>query len=66
VQFNTLLHEASEGTDPFSNKWRPPEEFFDKNRPDDVSDDEAKMVKDLLRRILQYDPAKCPMPSQIM
>ena len=66
VKFNTLLHKAPKGTDPFSNQWRPLEEFFDENKPGEVLDDEAKMVKDLLRRILQYDLVKRPTPSQIL
>jgi serine/threonine protein kinase len=42
------------------------EERFDHGKPADVSDDDAKMVKALLRRILQYDPAKRPTASEIL
>jgi serine/threonine protein kinase len=66
VQFNTLLHDHSEETDLLLHKMKPLEELFDDNKPADLSDEQSKMVKALLRRILQYDPAKRPTPSQIL
>jgi serine/threonine protein kinase len=66
VHFNTFLYDDPEETDLLLNKMKPLEELFDENKPDGLSDNESKMIKALLRRILQYDPAKRPTPSQIL
>ena len=66
VQFNTLLYEDPEETDLLSNKMKSLEDFFDENKPADLSDEESTMVKTLLRRILQYEPANRPTPAQIL
>jgi serine/threonine protein kinase len=66
VQFNSFLSKPPDGTDLLSAKRKPLEEFFDANKPDDLSNEEANIVKALLRRILQYDPAKRPAPFQIL
>jgi serine/threonine protein kinase len=66
VQYNTLLYDDPEETDLLLNKMKPLEEFFDECKPDDLSDEESNMIKALMRRILQYDPAKRPTPSQIL
>jgi serine/threonine protein kinase len=66
VQFNTLLYDDPEETDLLSNKMQLLEELFNDNKPDDLSHKESKLVKALLRRMLQYDPARRPMPSQIL
>jgi non-specific serine/threonine protein kinase len=65
VLFNTFLEEVPEGTDLLSAKSKPLEELFDEQRPD-MSDSEAKQIYDLLRRILQYDPAKRPTPAELL
>lgn len=41
------------------------EELFDQAGPD-LGEDEARRVKALIRRILQYDPAKRPSPAEIL
>lgn len=66
VQFNSFLEEVPEGTDLLSVKGVPLEQFFDNEKPTDMTDNEAKAVKSLLRRILQYDPAKRPMADEIL
>jgi serine/threonine protein kinase len=66
VQFNTLTCEPQEGMDPFSLKEVPLEKLFDQYKSPDFPDKEAERVTALLRRILQYDPAKRPTPSQIL
>ncbi|KAI9731521.1 MAG: hypothetical protein M1834_004641 [Cirrosporium novae-zelandiae] len=44
----------------------PLEDFFDQNKPSDMTPDEAHLVKTLLRQILQYDREKRPTVSQIL
>jgi non-specific serine/threonine protein kinase len=41
------------------------EELFDETNPD-LGQDEARQIKLLIRRILQYDPAKRPTPAEIL
>ena len=41
------------------------EELFDQASPD-ISDEESRAVKTLIRRILQYDPAKRPSAEEIL
>lgn len=43
----------------------PLEELFDEASPD-ISDEESRMVKNLILRILQYDPAKRPSAEEIL
>jgi serine/threonine protein kinase len=43
----------------------PMEELFDQAGPD-LDEDEACKVKALVRRILQYDPARRPSPAEIL
>lgn len=66
VLINTFLDEVPEGVDPLENRAKPLEEFFDEEKPVDIPQNEAKVVKDLMRWILQYDPAKRPTPSEIL
>jgi serine/threonine protein kinase len=65
VLFNAFLEEVPEGTDLLSIRSKPLEGLFDEQRPA-MPDDEAKQVKSLLRRILQYDPAKRPTPAELL
>ncbi|KAI9654486.1 MAG: hypothetical protein M1821_006576 [Bathelium mastoideum] len=51
-------------SEPFINK--PLEAQFDKNKPDDIGPEEAKVVTDLIRQVLQYDPAKRPTAAQLL
>ena len=41
------------------------EELFDEAGPD-LDQNEAHQVKALIRRIMQYDPAKRPSPREIL
>ena len=41
------------------------EELFDEADPD-IDQEEARKVKALIRRILQYDPANRPSPAEIL
>jgi non-specific serine/threonine protein kinase len=41
------------------------EELFDQAGPD-LNEEEAHKVKALIRKILQYDPAKRPSPAEIL
>lgn len=43
----------------------PLEELFDEASPD-ISKEESDAVKALIRRILQYDPAKRPSAEEIL
>jgi serine/threonine protein kinase len=65
VIFNTFLEEVPESTDLLSARSKPLEELLDEQKPD-MSDNEAKQIKVLLRRILQYDPAKRPTPAELL
>jgi non-specific serine/threonine protein kinase len=62
----TFLDEVPEGVDPLENGAKPLEKFFDEEKPVDIPQNEAKAIKDLMRWILQYDPAKRPTPSEIL
>jgi len=65
VLFNTFLEEVPEGTDLLSTRSKPLDELFVEQRPD-MLDNEAKQINALLRRILQYDPAKRPTPAELL
>ena len=41
------------------------EELFDRANPE-LDENDARKVKALIRRILQYDPAKRPSPAEIL
>jgi serine/threonine protein kinase len=66
VLINTFLNEVPEGVDPRENRAKPLEDFFDEEKPVDIPQNEVKAVKDLMRWILQYDPAKRPTPCEIL
>lgn len=44
----------------------PQEEFFEKEKPADMSEEEAADVKRILRWILQYDAAQRPSASDLL
>ena len=44
----------------------PLETLFEKYKPKDMDSDEAKVVTDLIRQILQYEPAKRPTAAQLL
>lgn len=41
------------------------EDLFDRACPE-IAEEEAREVKVLIRRILQYDPAKRPSPAELL
>lgn len=41
------------------------EDYFDEAQPD-INVEEAYQVKTLIRRVLQYDPAKRPSPAELL
>ncbi|KAK3689219.1 putative serine protein kinase [Podospora appendiculata] len=63
--FNCELGGATEGEEPLMVEMSSMEEMFDQAGPD-LDEDEARKVKALIRRILQYDPAKRPSPAEIL
>lgn len=54
-----------EGAEPLMVKETSMEELFDEAGPD-LDKEEACRVKALIRRILQYDPTKRPLPTEIL
>ncbi|KAK0651099.1 serine protein kinase [Cercophora newfieldiana] len=63
--FNCQLGGVPKGGEPLMIEDPTMEELFDEAEPD-LSEEEASMVKGLIRRILQYDPAKRPSPAEIL
>ena len=63
--FNCQLGGVREGKEPLMLEQLSMEEMFDQERPD-LDEEEARKVKALIRRILQYDPAKRPSPAEIL
>jgi serine/threonine protein kinase len=67
VQFNSYLGgKVPKGADPLGVKRDPLETFFNKERPQDISEEETKIVTTLIRRILQYDPEKRPAAEELL
>ncbi len=56
---------VAEGGEPLMLEQTSMEELFDQAGPD-IDEDDARSVKALIRRILQYDPAKRPSPAEIL
>nr|XP_036580255.1 serine/threonine-protein kinase SRPK3 [Colletotrichum truncatum]KAF6788087.1 serine/threonine-protein kinase SRPK3 [Colletotrichum truncatum] len=63
--FNCQVGGCGEGEEPLMLEETSMEELFDEAGPD-ISDEEAGTIKRLIRRILQYDPARRPSPSEIL
>ena len=63
--FNCRLGGVVEGKGPLMRKQKSMEEVFDEADPD-ISKEEARLVKALIRRILQYNPAKRPSAAEIL
>lgn len=66
IQYNGFFGEVLEGTDLLSAKMEPLEQFFGSVKPESMTTKEGKAVTVLLRRLLQYDPAKRPTPTEIL
>lgn len=56
---------VEEGKGPLMVEQQTMEELFDEASPD-ISKEESNAVKALIRRILQYDPAKRPLAEEIL
>ena len=63
--FNSALGGVKEGEEPLILEERSMEESFDEAGPE-IDEEEARKVKRLIRRILQYDPAKRPSTADIL
>ncbi|KAK3372150.1 serine protein kinase [Podospora didyma] len=63
--FNCEPGGMPEGEEPYIREQTSMEEMFDKAAPD-LDEDEARKVKALIRRTLQYDPVKRPLPAEIL
>lgn len=63
--FNCEVGGVREGQEPLMIDWQPMEELFDESSPD-IEKREADQVKQLIRWILQYDPAKRPSAAEIL
>lgn len=56
---------VDEGLDPhFIND--PLEILFGKNKPDDIDAEEAKVITQLIRKILRYEPSERPTASELL
>lgn len=42
------------------------EQLFDENKPDTIDENEARVITDLIRRILRYDPAERPSAADLL
>ncbi|KAL2024360.1 hypothetical protein VTK56DRAFT_8842 [Thermocarpiscus australiensis] len=63
--FNCELGGVPDGGEPLMLEQQTMEEMFDQAAPA-IDEEEARKVKALIRRILQYDPAKRPSPAEIL
>lgn len=61
------IGDLPEGFDPNEIQPMPSlEQFFDQERPAELSVEEAGVIKGLLRQILDYDPCKRPSASELL
>ncbi|GJD02340.1 serine/threonine-protein kinase SRPK3 [Colletotrichum higginsianum] len=63
--FNCQLGGPGEGEEPLMLEQTSMEELFDRADPD-ISEEEACAVKELIRRILRYNPAERPSPAELL
>ncbi|KAI5860175.1 putative serine protein kinase [Durotheca rogersii] len=63
--FNCRLGGVADGREPLMEEQTSMEEWFDEAGPD-LDEEEARNVKALIRRILQYDPAERPSPAELL
>lgn len=63
--FNCGLGGVAEGEEPLMLEQTSMEELFDQAGPE-LDEEEARKVKALIRRILQYNPAKRPSAAEIL
>lgn len=65
VLFNCLIGGVKEWEEPLMPEHKSMEEMFDEAGPE-LAEEEARQVKALIRRILQYDPAKRPSAAELL
>ncbi|OAQ94030.1 serine protein kinase [Purpureocillium lilacinum] len=63
--FNCELGGVAEGEEPLMLEQPSMEEVFDRAAPE-LDEEEANVVKKLIRRILQYDPSNRPSPAELL
>lgn len=63
--YNCELGGVPEGAEPLMLEQTPMEDMFDRAAPE-ITEEEARQVKALIRRILRYDPAERPSPAEIL
>lgn len=63
--YNFHLGHKSPDEEPDLPELQTIEDYFDQTKVD-VSEDEGKAIKSLLRRVLQYDPAKRPSAAEVL
>jgi serine/threonine protein kinase len=66
VQFNSFISGAPANIDLLSAQGVSLEEYFDSNKPADMSEAETRAVTSLLRRILRYNIAERPTADDIL
>lgn len=62
-----ILRTTLENFDP-SDEWVQPrlEDFFDEEKPPDISEEDSNEIKSILRWVLQYGATKRPLASEIL
>ncbi|KAG7101434.1 hypothetical protein HYQ44_019095 [Verticillium longisporum] len=63
--YNCQLGGVPQGEQPLLLQQTSMEDLFDQAGPE-IDEEEARQVKALIRRILQYDPTKRPSPTEIL
>ena len=63
--YNCGVGGVPEGREPLMLEEESMEEMFDRARPE-IDEEEARRIKTLIRRILQYDPSKRPSAEEIL
>jgi serine/threonine protein kinase len=68
VLYNTIVSRSGRrgGYDPLMCKFELLEVYFDRHKLPSISNEEATAMKALIRRTLQYDPAKRPTPTELL
>jgi serine/threonine protein kinase len=66
VLYNIATEPYEDNCDPMEIIIHSAEERFDRGKPSSLSGEEAILIKALIRRTLQYDPAKRPSASELL
>ncbi len=63
----SYIGDLPQGFDLNELQHQPPlEELFDQEKPAEISDEDSKRIKHILRWILQYDASKRPSASELL